>query len=129
MMSNETKRDVLKGVVETLHTMDGAPDEYCKELIGRYDAALPDDIPVIPEAVGELLRSAYGQTTLLDVLETAKKGRKISDPLAWVFANQNTFANAWLLGVWRVEETGEIVKMDDLAGVLDSLKVEENIDD
>ena len=111
-MSNETKRDVFKDVVETLHVMDGAPDDYCKDLIDHYDAALPDNLPVIPEAVGEILRSAHGQTNLLGVLETARNGRKISDTLAWIIANQNTFATAWVLGMWRAEETGEIVKLE-----------------
>lgn len=26
---------------------------------------------------------------------------------------QDTFARAWLLGVWKVEETGEIVKLEE----------------
>ena len=77
----------------------------------RYNNALPDNLSVIPEAVGEILRSAYGQTNLLGVLETAKNGRKISETLAWIIANQNTFATAWVLGSWRVEGTEEIVKL------------------
>lgn len=78
----------------------------------RYDNALPDDLPVIPKAVGEILRSAHGQDNLLGVLETAKYGYKVSETLAWIIANQNTFARAWLLGVWIVDETGEIVKLE-----------------
>ena len=111
-MSNETKRDVFEDVVETLHVMDGAPDDYCKDLIDHYDAALPDNLPVILEAVGEILRSAYGKTNLLGVLETARKGCKISETLAWIISNQNTFATAWVLGSWYVDETGEIVKLE-----------------
>ena len=80
--------------------------------MAEYENALPDDLPVIPEAVGEILRSAYGKTNLLGVLETARNGRKISDTLAWMFANQNASATAWVLGVWRAEETGEIVKLE-----------------
>ena len=30
----------------------------------------------------------------------------------WIANNQNAFARAWVLGVWRVEETGEIVKLE-----------------
>ena len=111
-MSNETKRDVFEDTVDTLHVMDGAPDDYCKKLLDRYAGALPDDLPAIPKAVGEILRSAHGQDDLLGVLDTAKNGHKVSETLAWIIANQNTFARAWLLGVWRVEETGEIVKLE-----------------
>ncbi|SIH75442.1 Uncharacterised protein [Mycobacteroides abscessus subsp. abscessus] len=28
------------------------------------------------------------------------------------YGNDSVFAHAWLLGVWRVEETGEIVKLE-----------------
>ncbi|WCZ54846.1 hypothetical protein [Latilactobacillus phage TMW 1.706 P1] len=85
------------------------------DLSARYSAAsddaLPDNMPLIPKAVGEILRSAYGQTNLLGVLDTARNGYKVSETLAWIIANQNTFARAWVLGVWRVEETGKIVKL------------------
>lgn len=112
MTSNETKRDVFDDAAFNIET--SAPDgpKFVDELRQRYDAALPDDLPVIPKEVGEILRSAHGQTNLLGVLETAKNGYKVSETLAWIIANQNTFASAWVLGVWRVEETGEIVKLE-----------------
>ncbi|KAB1969314.1 hypothetical protein [Lacticaseibacillus casei] len=122
-MSNETKRDVLEDLVEELANayiaLDGEgigedlTNEDKQDYLKDYDNALPDDLPVIPEAVGEILRSAHGQDNLLGVLDTAKNGHKISEPLAWVIANQNTFASAWILGVWRVEETGEVTSYDD----------------
>ncbi|MDE3301585.1 hypothetical protein [Lacticaseibacillus rhamnosus] len=109
-MSNETKREVYDEIVNEF----GFPnDEDYKQLMERYDAAIPDDLPVIPKAVGEILRSAHGQDNLLGVLETAKYGYKVSETLAWIIANQNTFALAWVLGVWRVEGTGEIVKLEE----------------
>ncbi|EPC77130.1 hypothetical protein Lpp71_02371 [Lacticaseibacillus paracasei subsp. paracasei Lpp71] len=115
-MSNETKRDVFDAVWNRLAGyqvfFNGWPRETLYDYKKRYDNALPDDLPVIPKAVGEILQSAHGQTTLLGVLDTAKNGYKVSEPLAWIIANQNTFATAWLLGVWRVEETGEIVKLE-----------------
>ena len=115
-MSNETKRDVFEAVWNRLAGyqvfFNGWPRETLDGYKKRYDAALPDDLPVIPEDVGEILRSAHGQTNLLDVLDTARNGHTISKKLAWIIANQNTFATAWLLGVWRVEETGEIVKLE-----------------
>lgn len=121
-MNYETKRDVFVRLAEDLKINDSFDEEYpksqeyiekkYKENIHNYDAALPDNLPVIPEAVGEMLRSAYGKTNLLGVLETARNGRKISYILAWMFANQNASATAWVLGVWRVEKTGEIAKLE-----------------
>ena len=61
------------------------------------------ELPVIPKAVGEILRSAHGQDNLLGVLETAKNGHKVSETLAWIITNQNTFARAWLDG-YQVED-------------------------
>ena len=109
MMENETKRDVFE--VALNHATKTGWVDY-GQLSDRYAAALPDDLPVIPEVVGEILRSAYGQTNLLGILDTAKNGYKISDTLAWIISNQNTFARAWLLGAWCVEETREIVKLE-----------------
>ena len=119
----ETKRKVLEEVRykfrnfknEHRHGMYASPDSidhYLSDALKRYAAALPDDMPVIPQTVGEILRSAHGQDNLLGVLETAKYGHKVSETLAWIIANQNTLAFAWLLGVWRVEETGEIMKLE-----------------
>ena len=89
----------------------GLDDERYEQYLKQYDTALPDDLPVIPKEIGEILRSAHGQTNLLGVLETAKNGYKISETLAWIIANQNNFARAWVLGVWRVEETGKVVRL------------------
>ncbi|MEN2312519.1 hypothetical protein ABC641_04570 [Lacticaseibacillus paracasei] len=117
-MSNETKRDVLLYFGDYVLRNFNTPNiifggEQVAEYMQRYDAALPDDLPVIPKVVGEILRSAHGQTNLLDVFETAKNGHKISETLAWIIANQDTFALAWVLGIWRVEENGEIVKLEE----------------
>lgn len=105
----ETKRDVFE---EFADKWAGLDDERYEQYLKQYDAALPDDMPVIPKVVGEILQSAHGQTNLLGVLDTAKNGYKISETLAWIIANQNTFALAWLLGAWIESETGEIVKLE-----------------
>lgn len=84
----------------------------------RYAAALPDDLPVIPEAVGEHLKRYKLMFTLFGFLRDAVS--RIDTPLDdlnqtkyhWIANNQNTFARAWLLGVWHVEENGEIVKLE-----------------
>ena len=121
-MRYETKRDVFEDLVEELADAyialdgEGLGDDLTNEdkqaYLKNYDTALPDDMPVIPKEVGEILRSAHGQDNLLGVLETAKYGHKVSETLAWIIDNQNTFATAYLLGVWRVEENGEIVKLE-----------------
>lgn len=120
-MSNETKRNVFGQLLNAYQNliMKGIqiPDENYRENITTpwnivYDAAFPDDMPVIPKVVGEILQSAQGQTDLLGVLDTARNVHKVSEPLAWIIANQNTFATAWVLGIWCVEETGEIVKLE-----------------
>lgn len=125
-MNYETKRDVFEKALrewdDLVHSCGLQGEEahggcefdpilikYKKD----YDAALPDDLPVIPKVVGEILQSAQGQTDLLGMLDTARNGHKASEPLAWIIANQNTFATAWVLGVWRVEEPGEFVKLED----------------
>lgn len=116
MMSNETKRNVLVNAVDALADAQASGGNIGHQdanlFMADYDAALPDNLPVIPEAVGEILQSAYGQTKLLGVLDTAKNGYKFSETLAWIIAYQNTFALAWVLGAWRVEETWEIVKLE-----------------
>lgn len=108
-MNNETKWNVFK--IAMKYAAKSGWLDY-DDMINRYDAALPDNLPVLPKAVGEILQSAYGQTNLLGVLDTAKNGYKVSETLAWIIAYQNAFASAWVLGVWRVEETGEIVKLE-----------------
>jgi len=62
-MSNETKQDVFDEAVNELE--DVLPDtalfgnEYIADLVGeiraRYDAALPDDLPVVPKKIGEYI--------------------------------------------------------------------------
>lgn len=115
-MSNETKRDVFEDALRALEEFgeqgSGWKMAY-DDLSARYSAAsddtLPDDLPVIPKVVGEILQSAHGQTDLLGMLDTARNGHKASGPLTWIIANQNTFATAWVLGMWHVEKTVEIV--------------------
>ena len=120
-MSNETKRDVFEDALRALEEFSeqGSSWEMAyDDLSARYstasDDALPDDLPVIPKAVGEILQSAYWQTNLLGILDTAKNGYKISNTLAWIIDNQDIFARAWLLGAWRVEKIGEIVKLEEI---------------
>lgn len=120
-MSNETKQDVFDRALDDWKQnfisslpRDGSFEDWSESLSdysARYAAALPDNLPVIPKVAGEILQSAHGRTDLLGVLDTARNGYKISEPLAWILDNQNVFATAWVLGAWRVEETREVVKL------------------
>ena len=108
------KRQALDG--------EGIGDELTNEdkqvYLKDYDAALPDDLPVIPKEVGEYLKRYKLMFTLFGFLRDAVS--RIDTPLDdlnqtkyhWIANNQNAFARAWVLGVWRVEETGEIVKLE-----------------
>ncbi|WP_423493094.1 hypothetical protein [Lacticaseibacillus paracasei] len=129
-MSNETKRDVFEAVWDRLAGyqvfFNGWPRETLYDYKKRYDAALPDDLPVIPKAVGEYIQErkaahdslAFALTARLtpnEVYEwmctvTGDSDTELSQ-IEYV-KQQDTFARAWLLGVWRVEETGEIVKLE-----------------
>lgn len=121
-MNYETKRDVLKKALD-FFVMSGIErsTNYGMEryqYLSEYDAALPDDLPVIPKAVGEYLKRYKLMFTLFGFLRDAVS--RIDTPLDdlnqtkyhWIANNQNTFARAWVLGVWRVEETGEVVKLE-----------------
>lgn len=99
-MNYETKRKVFETIADKCA---GYNDELYKELLIKYDDAFPDNLPVIPKEVGEILQSAQGQDNLLGVLETAKNGHKVSEPLEWIIANQDIFARAWLDG-YTVED-------------------------
>lgn len=111
-MNNETKRDVFKDVVETLHVMDGAPDDYCKDLIDQYDDALLDNLPVIPKAVGEYLKT-HRKDLLGEIFWKlgCKSSAFLDSNELYIVLNSDIFARAWLLGVWCVEGTGEVVKL------------------
>ena len=88
------------------------------DLSARYADALPDDLPVIPKAVGVSIKEQKAKQSLggalFDAVFSANNlGRKKVGPVVnWIVDNDETYANAWLLGVWRVKETGEIVKLE-----------------
>lgn len=80
---------------------------------------MPDDLPVIPKAVGKYIRKAKapGKWGLLDVFWhlgdniSAVGINGLYDWQRWMADNQVAVVRAWVLGVWRVEETGEVVKL------------------
>ena len=128
-MSNETKREVLEKLAECYaEVYDAYTDEtgspyYCDNepnYLDEYDAALPDNLPVIPELIGKYLKmwkhdhgdlsQAFdgGTSECLD----GTKWESVQDWFNYAQDSFDTFARAWVLGVWRVEETGEIVKLE-----------------
>lgn len=129
----ETKRDVFEGLLESyMYSADMVIDEISTDGVAdrlnlgniiastrdRYDNALPDDLPVIPKAVGEYIQWGKSYDIQLYMMYVSqlihRPGFKklTDDGKSWIISSSNIFARAWVLGVWRVEETGEIVKLE-----------------
>ena len=115
-MSNETKREVFEGLLESyMYSEDIVIDEISTDGVAdrlnlgniialtrdRYDNALPDDLPVIPKAVGEYIEDA--KASHYELLEAMTKWTLDQPVIDWIHDNSDTFARAWLLGVWSVE--------------------------
>lgn len=116
-MSNETKRDVVEAILLAKDTDTIWDSSNVRYYLNRYDAALPDDLPVIPKAVGEYIQWGKSYDIQLYMMFSFKfihsQGfKKLTDDVeSSIIISSNAFARAWLLGVWRVEETGEVVKL------------------
>ena len=135
-MSNETKRDVFEDLLESYMyseyivideiSTDGVADRLnLGNIIAstryRYAAALPDDLPVIPELIGKYLKmwkhdhgdlfQAFYEGTSASLDGT--KWESVQDWFSDAKDSFDTFARAWVLGFWRVDETGEIVKLEE----------------
>ena len=128
MMRYETKRDVFEKLAECYaEVSDAYTDEagspyYCDDepnYLDEYAAALPDDLPVIPKAVSEYIQWGKSYDIQLYMMYVSqlihRPGFKklTDDAKSWIVSSSNTFARAWVLGAWRVDETGEIVKVED----------------
>jgi len=123
MTSNETKQDVFEDAAFNIET--SAPDgpKFADELRQRYDAALPDDLPVIPELIGKyLIMRKHDRGDLVQALDEGTSflldGTQWESVQDWFWFSDvkdsvDTFARAWVLGVWRVEGTGEIMKLEE----------------
>ncbi|UYI59104.1 DUF1642 domain-containing protein [Lacticaseibacillus paracasei] len=123
-MSEETKRDVFLQIAkenrdlrmydpEAIEPKELIEQDY-QDWIREYDAALPDDLPVIPQAVGEWLKNCkHDECDLVDAIVSSVNSIITSRRVTrWMEDHFETFARAWVLGVCRVEETGEIVKLE-----------------
>ncbi|MFY4506453.1 hypothetical protein ACJ8L9_06440 [Lacticaseibacillus rhamnosus] len=119
-MSHETKRDVFLQLAkenrdrrmydpETIEPKELIEQDY-QDWIREYDAALPDDLPVIPKAVGDVIvKLKHKKFSLSGAMSYAA----VVSLSPWMtFEHEDTFALAWVLGAWKVEETGEIVKLE-----------------
>lgn len=114
-MNSETKRDVFEGMKwELIRNLANTIDQngglrpledatkVGENYATRYATALPDDLPTIPEDVGEWLAwCKRSNHSLKDALDGETR------------VSEDAFARAWLLGVWRVVETGEVTSYDD----------------
>jgi len=125
-MSYETKRNVFGQLLNTYQNLlikdaeiheeshyDALYENITTPWNVVYDAALPDDLPVIPKEVSDRLKQAKADKSSLRYMFACSSINMLSD---WWMAkntkNEDVFARAWVLGVWRVEETGEIVKLE-----------------
>lgn len=119
-MTIETKRDVFNDLVEELADAyialdgEGIGDELTNEekqaYLKDYDNALPDDLPVITKAVGKYIKTNRGHMSLTSGVENASCISEWLWGKGFDYGNDSVFARAWLLGIWRVEGTGEVVK-------------------
>lgn len=122
-MSNETKRDVFVNLAkqakddaildsERMETSDEVENEY-KENIHDYDAALPDDLPVVSKDVSNTMIN-YRFLCWKEFLDKAYDNELIGDEdINYKVRSESAeVVRAWLMGVWRVKETGKIVKME-----------------
>ncbi len=129
MTINETKRDVFDAAMSLIRSFEETFLDHSsyhgsytktKYFCERYDAALPDDLPVTPLTVGEYIEEvkAHGKFSIIDPLWRVSDALStigesvLGDRSRWVLHHSDDFARAWVLGVWRVEETGEIVKLE-----------------
>ena len=111
-MSNETKRDVFERALtewyDLIFKVGGQGNEaygYCEfdvtisKYEKDYDAALPDDMPVIPNYVAEYIDAEKNNNNVIqagiDAIEYSKGSIELT---TWIEKNGDTFARAWLDG-------------------------------
>lgn len=119
----ETKRDVVEAILLAKDTDTIWDSSNVRYYLNRYDAALPDDLPVITELISKyLIMRKRDRGDLVQALDEGTSflldGTQWESVQDWFWFSDvkdrvDTFARAWVLGVWRVEETGEIVKLEE----------------
>lgn len=102
-MINETKWDVFK--IAMKYAAKSGWLDY-DDMINRYDAALPDSLPVIPKAVGEYIKRWKDDLLtepLFAIFLTIQHNINTDNPPDfktenWIIDHGDTFARAWLDG-------------------------------
>lgn len=121
-MKNETKRDVFEKALrewdDLVHSCGLQGEEahggcefdpilikYKKD----YDAALPDDLPVVPKAVAAYIKKCkHDEIAIASAMDEDKFPKKVADYFRTYYTRdqwielQDTFARAWLDG-YQVE--------------------------
>lgn len=113
-MSNETKQEVFEYYLDMIKAIkDLLAPECVLEARKRYYAALPDDLPVVSKDVSNTMRT-YRFLWWKEFLDKAYDNELsgYEDINYKVRSESAEVVRAWVLGVWRVEETGEIVKLE-----------------
>ena len=113
-MSNETKRDVVEAILLAKDTDTIWDSSTVRYYLNRYDAALPDDLPTIPLAVSEEIKSSCGSLSLRDELDTVDSTSDDFSVVDYIENSESVFAEAWSRGLWIVDETGEVTGYDEL---------------
>ena len=111
-MNNETKRDVFEQLLNEHQNLiskdNGMHINITTPLNIMYDNALPDNLPVIPKVVGDVIVKFKHKKFSLSMSYDA-----VVSVSSWMtLEHEEDFARAWVLGIWCVEETGEIVKLE-----------------
>lgn len=109
-MTKETKQDVFE--VAMNHAAKSGWVDY-GEMMSRYTAALPDDLPIVSKDVSNTMRT-YRFLWWKEFLDKAYDNELSGDEdINYKVRSESAeVVLAWLLGIWRVEETGEIVKLE-----------------
>ena len=69
---------------------------------------------MVTKEIGEYIERQKLVSTLRSAIISETDFHAVDDEEAdWIFYHSETFAIAWLLGVWIVEETGEVTSYDD----------------
>lgn len=95
-MSNDTKRDVFETAADECA---GLNDEIYERYLKEYDAALPDNLPVIPDYVAEYIDMKKHNDDVIqagiDAIEYSEGSIELT---TWIEGNGDDFARAWLDG-------------------------------
>lgn len=110
-MSNETKRDVVEAILLAKDTDTIWDSSTVRYYLNRYDAALPDDLPTIPFVVSEEIKGSHDSLSLRDELESVDSTSDDFLVVDYIENSESVFAEAWIRGLWIVDENGEIVRL------------------